>query len=429
MLLLIVLVAQAAGAATISYSSSIPLSTTNWEKQISLPQFNPALGTLESVEIRLAAYVEGMAFFENMDAEPTEVTTELSAQISLHDSALTAVAFPIHTVVDSVEAFDGDVDFGGTSGKMYAGLAADDSAADQTTDPSRLSQYTGTGTIDFTAQATGKSRVVGPGNLAAGFQTKAKADVTVIYTYSDIPGAIGDLVWIDSDADGIYEPAIGELGVNGVRVDLYDSEGNLVATTYTTNHPNTGEPGWYLFDGLTAGPYEVVVAAANFDRCGKLYGFAQTYDYDLILDNQTYYGLGSGETFLGADFGYRPRTQPGTGTPGYWKNHPQAWPVESITIGGVTYTKSQAIEVIKGSGGDKSNTLFSSLVCAMLNVGLGNNSACINDTLYAAQNWMATYGPAGSKVKANSPAWKAGEPLHTTLDKYNNGQLCAPHRD
>jgi hypothetical protein len=45
------------------------------------------------------------------------------------------------------------------------------------------------------------------------------------------------------------------------------------------------------------------------------------------------------------DFGFftPSRVQPGTGTPGYWKNHPDAWPVSSITVGGVAYTKAQAI--------------------------------------------------------------------------------------
>ena len=31
-----------------------------------------------------------------------------------------------------------------------------------------------------------------------------------------------------------------------------------------------------------------------------------------------------------------PPCSPGTGTPGYWMNHPDAWPVEGIVIGGVT---------------------------------------------------------------------------------------------
>jgi hypothetical protein len=42
---------------------------------------------------------------------------------------------------------------------------------------------------------------------------------------------------------------------------------------------------------------------------------------------------------------------------------------------------------------------------------------------------VATYGPAGSGVHAASYAWKVGEPLHRLLDNYNNGMLCAPHRE
>jgi hypothetical protein len=41
---------------------------------------------------------------------------------------------------------------------------------------------------------------------------------------------------------------------------------------------------------------------------------------------------------------------------------------------------------------------------------------------------MATYGPVGSGVSGGSAAWALGEPLHQTLDAYNNGLLCAPHR-
>ena len=42
------------------------------------------------------------------------------------------------------------------------------------------------------------------------------------------------------------------------------------------------------------------------------------------------------------NFGFTPTAvaQPGTGTPGYWKNHPEAWPTGSITVGGVTYMKA-----------------------------------------------------------------------------------------
>ena len=44
---------------------------------------------------------------------------------------------------------------------------------------------------------------------------------------------------------------------------------------------------------------------------------------------------------------------------------------------------------------------------------------------------MAKYGPVAidKAVAASSYAWKVGEPIHRQMDNYNNGMLCAPHRE
>jgi PKD repeat protein len=123
---------------------------------------------------------------------------------------------------------------------------------------------------------------------------------------------------------------------------------------------------------------------------------------------------------------------PGTGTPGYWKTHPEAWPVEEITIGGVTYTKDEAIAyMLVNNSRDVTYIMFRSLVAAKLNVLIGNDASCIEDTIGLADDWMATHGPVGSDVNAggkDSP-WRSGEPLYFMLDAYNNGLFCAPYRD
>jgi hypothetical protein len=119
----------------------------------------------------------------------------------------------------------------------------------------------------------------------------------------------------------------------------------------------------------------------------------------------------------------------GAGTPGYWMNHPEAWPVEEITIGGVTYSKADAIaNMFAPSRGDQTYNMFMHLVAAKLNVLSGTDSSCIADTIAAADQWMTDY-PLGSNVRGNNGAWNVGEPLKNTLDAYNNGLLCAPSRD
>ncbi len=120
---------------------------------------------------------------------------------------------------------------------------------------------------------------------------------------------------------------------------------------------------------------------------------------------------------------------PGTGTPGFWKNHPLAWPVDSITVCGTPYSKKMAINILSlPVKGDKTITMFKALVAAKLNVLAGNDDSCIADVIAAADNWMCAH-PVGSGVSARSHAWKQGEPLYTILDAYNNGELCAKDRD
>jgi hypothetical protein len=123
-----------------------------------------------------------------------------------------------------------------------------------------------------------------------------------------------------------------------------------------------------------------------------------------------------------------PPTAEGTGTLGYWKNHPEGWPVTSLTLGGVTYGRNDAIALMgTASKGDKSYDMFHQLAAAKLNVLAGNESSCIDATIAAADAWLAAH-PPGSKVKGKDWGSSGGEALHSTLDDYNNGRLCAPHR-
>lgn len=120
----------------------------------------------------------------------------------------------------------------------------------------------------------------------------------------------------------------------------------------------------------------------------------------------------------------------GTGTPGYWKNHPEAWPVNSIEIGSVWYTVSEAIAMLdQPVKGDKSITIFKALVAAKLNVAAGACDCCIDFQIEMADLWLEWY-PYGSGVKASGAQWQEwGECLYWDLDDYNNGRLCAPSRD
>ena len=63
---------------------------------------------------------------------------------------------------------------------------------------------------------------------------------------------IGDTIWIDADEDGVVDG--GETRLPGITVNLYDSTGNNLLETVTTD-----ASGLYTFTSLYAGNYVVKV--------------------------------------------------------------------------------------------------------------------------------------------------------------------------
>lgn len=230
-------------------------------------------------------------------------------------------------------------------------------------------------------------------------------------------------VWNDTNRNGLQDA--GEYGISGAVVSIAGEWPQVVATDvegtfYYSPSDGPNVIAVQIPPGTEASPVDV--------------GDNDAIDSDGVPDglgNSVATVIYTGSVDCTTDFGFFVSTvsQPGTGTPGYWKNHPEAWPVTEVTVGGVTYSLSEAIALLETPGKDRTVTMFSSLVPAMLNVAAGNDPSCVTSTIEAAQEWMTKYGPAGRGVHAASYAWKIGEPLHRLLDNYNNGMLCAPHRN
>jgi SdrD B-like domain len=249
-------------------------------------------------------------------------------------------------------------------------------------------------------------------------------------------GGFCGFVWNDANNNGIQDD--GDSKIVGAVVSVV-----VDGITYTVP---TDENGFYDFGFIEPPPGEyqisVQIPPGTMPSPANA-GSDDTLDSDGVSDE-----LGNSVATLdytgtpdaNTDFGFHlaPTQAPGTGTPGYWKNHPEAWPVNSIVIGGHTYSKAEALSFLDTPGKDKRLTMFSSLLSAMLNVLVGNDASCVSKTIsdpdeLDANEWMATYAPdgvgVGPAVHASSFAWKIGEPLHRQMDNYNNGMLCAAHRD
>ena len=78
-------------------------------------------------------------------------------------------------------------------------------------------------------------------------------------------------MWKDLNVDGKQD--LGEPGISGVTVKLYDGNGNLIGSTVT------GANGTYGFMNLPPGTYKVCIDPT----IPPLVGFVETYDLPLRL--------------------------------------------------------------------------------------------------------------------------------------------------
>jgi hypothetical protein len=173
-------------ADTIEFTDTIPVSNTTWSDSMSIPLFNPGLGTLQSIEFELKGTVQGTAQYESLDADAATITLNLQAQITLQrpDLSQLVVVIPVVNVVENATAFDGLIDFDGGSGSTFANLMG--MATETSTSPppaSDLALFTGFGNIILPVTAQGISSGSGAGNLIQQFMTNAGAELKVKYTY------------------------------------------------------------------------------------------------------------------------------------------------------------------------------------------------------------------------------------------------------
>ncbi|MBK9129528.1 MAG: choice-of-anchor E domain-containing protein [Phycisphaerales bacterium] len=174
-------------------TQSIPLQFTNWASSVSFPRFDPNTGILVGVQVTLSSDVEVSAQYESLDAAPALVTLVRSADLFVFrpgaptPPALVTVS-PSNSIQQQASAFDGVLDFRGTSGGMIPPTTFSDVSTVNLPPPaSDLALFTGPagnpGIITLPVTAQGASQAFGPGNIASQFTTRAGVNVQVCYLY------------------------------------------------------------------------------------------------------------------------------------------------------------------------------------------------------------------------------------------------------
>lgn len=110
---------------------------------------------------------------------------------------------------------------------------------------------------------------------------------------------------------------------------------------------------------------------------------------------------------------------------GYWKNHSNAWPVSSLTLGSQNYSKTQLLQILgKPGGGDASVIMAVQLIAAKLNVANGSDPTPVSDAIAFADGLLKGFsGMLPYNVQPSSATGQLMTQGGGIFDNYNSGKL------
>ena len=174
-----------AKADSISYTNSYSAALTDWTKDISLQKFNPALGTLDSIQVTIQSGMSTVLAVTNFDLTSSDGTavTQLKINLSTGSYNLFAVNRPALTLLSP--DFNYTLPSGGsfnsgtltTFGSVTGYLV---------TDSRTLSAFTGVGAVSVSSSTDTRTYLSNDGgNTASSQSTSASLSAIVTYGFTD----------------------------------------------------------------------------------------------------------------------------------------------------------------------------------------------------------------------------------------------------
>jgi len=175
---------------TVAQTLTVGPNPAGWGTTWAIDCFDPSLGALLAVDIDMNGTLVASVAAENLasNAISFQTTQQASVSIGLPGSQSVNVA---SSATDSMNltAFDGSLDYAGTSGRTDAGLPAalDGSVTSAETDPVLLAAFTGTGVLELPITSVGTSFTDGGANMRSILNSNIGAAIQLDYVY--IPAA------------------------------------------------------------------------------------------------------------------------------------------------------------------------------------------------------------------------------------------------
>ncbi len=200
-------------------------------------QFDASLGTLQSVEVIFDAGIETQMKAEHLDPSAATVEQKVEGDLTLKVANAGSLQVALKVAQQKqFSAYDGTMDFAGSSGIDSGKRTADDSKS-MKLEAGRddLSGFIGTGQVNLTSTANADASATGSGNLLTMVQTSSHGKVKVIYTYAPATALRpGDYIIREKTPDG-YQDGFESQAVVGKIPNTVGTDELRVTLTSTQN--------------------------------------------------------------------------------------------------------------------------------------------------------------------------------------------------
>lgn len=197
----------------------------------------------------------------------------------------------------------------------------------------------------------------------------------------------------------------------------------------------TGSPTLNTWEGALS-DFRLPPNTTSWVEVGDLFdetGIATDWVYELTPDESyavVAYALGDATNdpspFSNVVFIQTAGNQDCTLTQGYWKNHPEVWPVDQLTLGTVLYTANELLQILgQPAQGNGLVFLAHQLIAVELNIESGADPSSVQASRDAAHALIGNLviPPIGGGFISPAQA----SPLTQILDDYNNGIIGPGH--
>ncbi len=230
-------------------------------------------------------------------------------------------------------------------------------------------------------------------------------------------GVISGAIYYENSGDSTQN--VDEPGIPSITVTLlcdFNNDG-VVDKTMTVE---TDDDGTYTFTGLSIGTYTVKVDLGTLADDVT----AVTDPDGTMTSDAAKTTLSMGAQTRTENFGYK-RNAPVCSKPPrsctYWARHPDEWPCTSVRVGCRTYSKYQALDILRRpTAGDRSYQMCSQLIATKLNIANGCDHLEVDADVADAEDYVAN-NPPGCRRKTWTNSHQSN---HNKLNDFNNGRSC-----